>query len=89
MDSDMGEYRVVFARSAARELRALNAVIAARILERIEALTRDARPSGCRKIRGSAGLYRIRVGEYRIVYEVDDGEKLVDVMAVRHRQDAY
>jgi mRNA interferase RelE/StbE len=34
-------------------------------------------------------LYRIRVGEYRIVYEVDDGEKLVDVMAVRHRQDAY
>jgi mRNA-degrading endonuclease RelE of RelBE toxin-antitoxin system len=50
-----------------------------RILARIEELATDPRPVGCRKLQGGSGLWRLRVGDYRVVYSVDDGQKLVDV----------
>lgn len=83
------KYAVVFARSARRELEALNATLVARIVPRIEALAHDPRPPGCRKLRGSRNLWRIRVGDYRVVYAVADRERLVDIRVVRHRADAY
>lgn len=85
----MREYAVRFVRSARKELQALDSHLVARIFPRIEALSGNPRPTGCRKLRGTRNLWRIRVGEYRIVYEILDDAWLVDVVAVRHRKDAY
>jgi mRNA interferase RelE/StbE len=83
------EYAVVFARSARKELQALDHTVAARILKRIEALTRNPRPSGCRKLEGAENLWRIRIGDWRVVYSVDDARSLVEVSVIRHRREAY
>ena len=85
----MREYTVVFARSARKELQALDRTVAARILKRIEALTREPRPSGCKKLEGIDNLWRIRIGDWRVVYSVDDSRLLVEVSVIRHRREAY
>jgi mRNA interferase RelE/StbE len=83
------KYAVVFARSARKELERLDGPLSSRILRRIEGLARTPRPEGCRKLQGASNLWRIRVGDYRILYAVDDAQQIVDVIAVRHRSDAY
>jgi mRNA interferase RelE/StbE len=83
----VAEYRVVFARSARKELEGLEATVARRIISRIEALATDPRPHGCVKLPGAADLWRIRIGEYRVVYSIDDRARLVDIRVVRHRSD--
>lgn len=83
------KYAVTFARSARRELEALEAALVVRIIDRIEALAEDPRPPGCRKLRGTKNLWRIRVGDYRVIYAVSDRERAVDVRVVRHRREAY
>ena len=85
----MAEYSVVFARSASKELRSLDSLVALRILKRIEALSGNPRPAGVVKLEGAQDLWRIRVGEWRIVYRIADGESLVDIVAIRHRREAY
>ena len=85
----MAEYSVVFARSARRELEGLEAGVARRIITRIEALASQPRPPRCVKLQGADNLWRIRVGEYRVIYSIDDRAGIVDISAVRHRSDAY
>ena len=85
----MAEYTITFARSASKELEALDATIANRVFPKIEALAREPRPAGCRKIQGGQNLWRIRVGDYRVIYGVYDEEPRVDIVAVRHRSRAY
>jgi mRNA interferase RelE/StbE len=85
----MDEYLIVFARSARKELESLPEATARRILTRIESLAAEPRPRGCLKLSGSDDYWRIRVGEYRVLYSIDDSELLIDVVAVRHRKDAY
>jgi mRNA interferase RelE/StbE len=85
----MPEYAVVFARSARRELDKLPEQVVDRIFPRIESLRENPRPHGCRKIKGSENLWRIRVGDYRVIYSIEDRRRLVDIIAVRHRSDAY
>jgi mRNA interferase RelE/StbE len=83
------EYTITFARSARRELEALDARLVQRIVPAIDVLARDPRPRGCRKLRGESNLWRIRIGQYRLVYAVYDERQLVDIIAVRHRSKAY
>ena len=85
----MGEYSITFTRSARKELQGLEASIVRRVFPRIEALVEDPRPRGCRKLRGERNLWRIRIGDYRVLYAVDDQGRAVDVIAVRHRSEAY
>jgi mRNA interferase RelE/StbE len=85
----VGEYNITFARSARRELEALDAVLVNRIVRQIEHLSHDPRPRNCIKLRGPENLWRIRVGSYRVVCAIDDSRKVVDITAVRHRRDAY
>ena len=61
----------------------------ARLAPKIDGLAADPRPSGCRKLRGYKDFWRIRVGEYRIVYIIDDDRKMVSVTRVAHRRDVY
>ncbi len=85
----MADYAVVFARSARKELQNLDPQIARRIIKQIEALAINPRPSGVVKLEGATDLWRIRVGQWRVVYRTSDRDRLVDVIAVRHRSDAY
>jgi len=82
-------HKVHLERAAERDLKRLPADPFWRVVSRIKALADDPRPPGCRKIRGSRNDWRIRIGSYRVVYEVDDAERAVRVMRVRHRREAY
>jgi mRNA interferase RelE/StbE len=82
-------YTVHIERSAERELDRVPADQFDRIASRIRALAANPRPPGCRKIVGSADDWRIRIGTWRVVYEIDDGAKAVRVTRVRRRPEAY
>jgi len=82
-------YRIKTKRSAERELRRLDPSIVVRIIRAIRALAHEPRPDGCRKMSGAESEYRIRIGDYRVVYSVDDSAEVVDVQRIRHRRDAY
>ena len=85
----MADYAITFARSARRELEALETKVVARIFQRIEALGKEPRPPGCKKLVGSKWLWRIRAGDYRVVYAIYNDKQAVDIVAVRHRKDVY
>ena len=85
----MPEYKISVARSARKELQVLPLDVAERVLQKIESLAVFARPVGCKKLSGSVDLWRIRVGDYRVVYRIDDERHMVDVTVVRHRRDVY
>jgi mRNA interferase RelE/StbE len=81
-------YEVTLAASAKRELFGLSTEAIERVLPKIRELANDPRPPGCKKLRGSKSLWRIRVGDYRVVYMVDDTAKTVDVTRIAHRREA-
>ena len=82
-------YEVYLERSAENDLKRLPTSTFDRILHQIKTLAENPRPSGCRKITGSKNDWRIRIGDYRVLYEVNDRVKAVRVMRVRHRREAY
>ena len=85
----MADYNVVFVRSARRDLEALPDEIGERILARIRPLAKMPRPPGARKLRGESDLWRIRVGDYRVLYEIEDEIRRVEISYIRHRRDVY
>ena len=82
-------YAIEFVPSARRELRKLPREIQLKLNERIDSLSSDPRPRGSRKLKGSDELWRVRVSDYRIVYEVRDKVLLVLVVRVAHRREVY
>ena len=82
------QYHVLLSKKAVKELDKLSDHTAEPILEAIGNLANEPRPSGCKKLKGRDG-YRIRVGNYRVIYEIVDKELIVDVIAVGHRKDIY
>lgn len=82
-------YRVEFKPSAAESFRKLPKSAQRRITARLEALRENPRPQGVEKLKGKKDLYRLRVGDYRVVYQVQDEILLVLVLGVGHRKDIY
>jgi mRNA interferase RelE/StbE len=82
-------YEVFLGNSAIRDLRRLAPKIHDRIVEEIQSLSDDPRPAGCRKLAGSENDWRIRVGEYRVIYEIADAIRVVRIHRVRHRCEVY
>ena len=82
-------YELYVERRAERGLRRLSKDDFVRVVAGIKRLAENPRPAGCRKISGAAGDWRIRIGDYRVIYEIDDRAKVVRVMQVRHRGKAY
>lgn len=82
-------YEITYARSALKALRKLDGENARRILHAIDALADDPRPPGCLQLSGGDGELRIRVGDYRIVYDVVDSELVILVLRLGHRQEFY
>ena len=82
-------YRIELKRSALKELDKAPKAVAGRLWAAIDALAAEPRPDGARKVRGHERAYRIRVGDWRIIYEVHDDQLLVLVIRARHRKDVY
>ncbi len=82
-------YRVVVAPAALRQLRKLDPPARRRIQAAIELLAEQPRPSGAKELAGGEGEWRVRTGDYRIVYEIHDSVLHVLVVAVGHRRDIY
>ena len=85
----MAKYYVAVASSAEKELKKLSGQLIARIVARLESLASNPRPPGCKKLRGGDGEWRIRVGDWRVVYTIDDAELQVEVTRIRHRSEVY
>ena len=73
---------------AQKELAQLDSAAYARVRDAIHTLTQDPRPPGCRKLTGREG-WRLRVGDFRVVYEIDDQQHRVTVLHIGHRRDVY
>jgi len=84
----VNEYRIEFRPAALRELRKIDRSTQPRIQGAISLLAIDPRPPASRPLRGRDG-YRLRVGDYRIMYTIDDGILLIVVVTIGHRRDVY
>jgi mRNA interferase RelE/StbE len=83
-------YSVEIGRSAAKELEAVEPrARRQRIVREIRALARQPRPAGCQKLAGSNSAYRIRVGDFRVLYEAFDEDERVTVVKIGHRREVY
>jgi len=85
----VASHRVVLTSSAEKELQGLSAQLNARIVPRLENLADNPRPPGCKKLQGGDKEWRIRVGDYRVVYTIDDARLMVEVTRIRHRSEVY
>ena len=85
----MPEYEITFARSARRELENLDRKVVSRVFTKIESLARNPRATGVIKLQGSVDLWRIRVGNYRVLFRIDDRARTIDIVAVGDRKEVY
>jgi mRNA interferase RelE/StbE len=82
------EYTVLILPSAQKQLNKLPTAIATRIEDKMMELGEDPRPPGCKKLKGREA-WRIRIGDYRLIYEINDGRLIVTVITIGHRREVY
>ena len=82
-------YSVVVSRPAQKDIRSLDQTIRNRVLQTLRHLGAEPRPHACRKLVTEETLWRVRIGDYRVIYSIDDAAGLVQIIAVRHRSKAY
>jgi mRNA interferase RelE/StbE len=82
-------YKVIIPKPVQKQLDNLQNDVSARVLEKILSLAEDPRPSGVKKLKGFDSEYRIRIGDYRVRYEIDDQTLTVIVLHCLHRKDVY
>jgi mRNA interferase RelE/StbE len=85
----MASYKVIFKPSVEKDVRSLPQSVVVRVFKLIEALKDEPIPRQSTKLAGAEQLYRVRVGNYRVIYGVDKDSKQVIIHYVRHRQDVY
>ena len=85
----MGRYKVTLSKSAAKELSKLFPPVTNKIIKVISDLSDNPRPSGSKKLKGGFNNWRIRTGDYRVVYSIDDEILIVDIRKIGHRKDIY
>lgn len=82
-------YSILLERAAEKDLTRLSVVVHGRVIAAIRGLAQNPRPPGCRKLTGAQNDWRIRVGDYRVIYEIADVIRVVRVHRVRHRGEVY
>ena len=85
----MKVYRIVIARSAEKEFHSIPSHFIQRISKQIDALAYEPRPHGSKKLKGESNLWRIRVGDYRVVYYIFKDNVLIKIVGISHRKDIY
>ena len=85
----MGKYSVEVKPSARKELEALPDPILARVIRKLESLTEVPRPAGCKKLKGCKDQWRIRIGDWRVAYIINETVKLVSIVRMAHRHRVY
>jgi mRNA interferase RelE/StbE len=85
----VGDYSVEVKPSARKELEALPDSVLARVVGRIESLGCTPRPTGCKKLKGYKDQWRVRVGDWRVVYIIDDAAKLISITRIAQRREVY
>ncbi len=85
----MKSYKVVLSKTAEKNLTKLPSQIVSKIIPVLQSLQDNPRPVGCKKLKGFVDLWRVRVGNYRIVYAIEDVILLVDIREIGHRKDIY
>ena len=85
----MADYSVEVKPSARKELEALPDSVLTRVVGKIESLGHAPRPTGCKKLKGYRDQWRVRVGDWRVVYIIDDAAKLISVTRIAHRREVY
>jgi mRNA interferase RelE/StbE len=83
------DYSLDIKQSAQKELDSLDDTLFARIDRKILPLADNPRPAGCKKLKGHRDLWRIRIGDYRVIYAIDDAARTVTVTHVAHRREVY
>jgi mRNA interferase RelE/StbE len=83
------KYEIVLKPRASQELEQLPLIVLKRVRPAIAKLRNEPRPPGCKKLFGSDNAWRLRIGDYRVLYEVYDDELLVRVFRTSHRKEAY
>ncbi len=82
-------YRITLSPMAARQLRKFDAQVRRRIQAALDLLAEQPRPPAATRLVGGAGEWRVRTGDYRIVYEIEDGRLLILVLRIAHRREVY
>ncbi len=82
-------YEVIIPKPVQKQLKSFPNDVQNRLKEKILLLTEDPRPLGVKKLKGYTNEYRLRVGDYRLRYEIDDQGSVVIILSCRHRKDAY
>ena len=82
-------YSIEFDKSVKKTLSKLPNEAIKKILDAIAELADNARPNGCKKLQSSGDYYRLKVGNYRVIYEINDGELLILVVEIGHRKEVY
>lgn len=82
-------YTVVISKSVQKQIDNLPNDVIERVIEKIQNLALQPRPDGIVKLKGSDNEYRIRIGDYRVRYEIDDAIQLVQILQCKHRKDVY
>lgn len=82
-------YRVQFKASAARQLEELDKSVRARVGRRIDELCENPRPAGSKRLKGASDLWRVRAGDYRVVYSIHDDVLVVLVIKIGNRREIY
>ncbi|MBU0506497.1 MAG: type II toxin-antitoxin system mRNA interferase toxin, RelE/StbE family [bacterium] len=85
----MGKYKIHFTRTAQKSLNKISKQIIPKILSAISGLSFDPFPKGSRKLTGFSSIFRIRVQNYRIIYEIIDNEIIIKILKIGHRKDIY
>jgi mRNA interferase RelE/StbE len=85
----VGDYSIEVKPSARKELEALPDDILARFLQKMEALRAAPRPAGCKELKGYKDQWRVRVGDWRVVYIINDAVKLISITRIAHRREVY
>lgn len=82
-------YTITFKKAASKQLRKLPKAVLATVASAVDDLANEPRPDSCKKLKGTDDVYRIRVGDYRVLYTVDDSIITVEVIKVGNRKDVY
>jgi len=85
----MSKYKIEYSEDSTKELTKIHKNDVKKIIAKIELLSDDPFPSGYKKIKGKLKLWRIRIGDYRVIYSIEQANLIIYIIRIRHRKDVY